>query len=424
MPKLNPTMIAKLAPEGGKERTVSDSESPLAVRVRASGELTYVVRFRLPGEKNQKRITLGPVKSMSLVHAREAAREYKSAAVQGIDLKAEASRKAKAETVDDIAAEWLEQQVSGLSQSRAITAYYRKDVAPAIGKMKVADVRRVDVLKLVEKKAATAPRAAAQVLIYTRQLLEFAANRDLIPANPAAGLKPSAITVAGKKTPLAPRAKERVLDADELKRFWSYGGEGMTTQMQLLLKLICVTGQRPGEVRKIHEDDIEGRWWTVPAKDRGKTNTPNEVYLTDTAMALLTEARAELERLRERRNAPRSGYIFESGTGKPPGREAAPQAVKRSAKALGMKTEELGYWTPHDLRRTMRTGLADAGVSDEVAEVVVGHVKQGVTGVYNRSKYLPRRKAALEAWERRLLAVIEGRDPDIREGNVVALESA
>jgi hypothetical protein len=59
------------------------------------------------------------------------------------------------------------------------------------------------------------------------------------------------------------------------------------------------------------------------------------------------------------------------------------------------------------LRRTCRTRLSEIGISEEVAERVIGHTKLGMVGVYNQHRYTLEIRAALEAWERRLLAIIE-----------------
>jgi integrase len=44
-------------------------------------------------------------------------------------------------------------------------------------------------------------------------------------------------------------------------------------------------------------------------------------------------------------------------------------------------------WTPHDLRRTVRTTLAALGCPDVVGEAVLGHAPAGIVGVYNRHAY-------------------------------------
>jgi integrase len=64
-------------------------------------------------------------------------------------------------------------------------------------------------------------------------------------------------------------------------------------------------------------------------------------------------------------------------------------------------------WVLHDLRRTMRTGLAELGIADSVAEACLAHTQGGIQAVYNKHKYLAERAAALAAWERHLLDIVE-----------------
>jgi integrase len=78
-----------------------------------------------------------------------------------------------------------------------------------------------------------------------------------------------------------------VLDEAEIRDFW-IGAETVGTMHRLTalaLKLILVTGQRPGEVVGMRWDEIEGDTWTIPASRRGKTKTAHTVYLTETARA-------------------------------------------------------------------------------------------------------------------------------------------
>jgi integrase len=42
---------------------------------------------------------------------------------------------------------------------------------------------------------------------------------------------------------------------------------------------------------------------------------------------------------------------------------------------------------PHDLRRTVRTGLSHLQCPNEIAEAVLGHTRGGVEGIYDRYKY-------------------------------------
>ena len=78
-------------------------------------------------------------------------------------------------------------------------------------------------------------------------------------------------------------------------------------------------------------------------------------------------------------------------------------------------------WRPHDLRRTVRTGLAAAGVTETVAELTIGHTRKGIAAVYDLHRYDREKRSALEAWERRLLHLVSGAGPG---DNVVALDKA
>lgn len=177
----------------------------------------------------------------------------------------------------------------------------------------------------------------------------------------------------------------------------------------------------------MREDETSGRWWTIPASRRGKTETDQAVYLTDTAMQIIADAKTELERLHKRREEQRSGFIFEGRPGAPIKNTGLAQAVLRVREALGDRgvTDGRGRWRPHDLRRTMRTELSACKVRPDIAEIVTGHVIPGIRGVYDRHDFKDERQAALEAWDARLSRIVTGQDPDAaRANNVVRLEVA
>jgi integrase len=60
---------------------------------------------------------------------------------------------------------------------------------------------------------------------------------------------------------------------------------------------------------------------------------------------------------------------------------------------------ELGFaerFTPHDLRRSLASGMGELGVSQEVVGLVISHDKKGTTGrVYDLSERLTERAEAL-----------------------------
>lgn len=66
----------------------------------------------------------------------------------------------------------------------------------------------------------------------------------------------------------------------------------------------------------------------------------------------------------------------------------------------------LAKFTPHDLRRTVRTRMAAVGIDEVVAERVLGHTLPGIAKVYNRHDYEAQMRQALTAWERLLSTII------------------
>ena len=184
----------------------------------------------------------------------------------------------------------------------------------------------------------------------------------------------------------------------------------------LALKLVLVTGQRPGEVAGMHLSEIDGALWPIPAARRGKTDTALTVHLTTTALAVIEAAKVELVRLKDRRTVKSTGHIFEAWPGKPVNNSALARAVARMVGTLRAKdVPPWGRWTPHDLRRTMRTGLSACRVRPDIAEMVIGHTKKGIAATYDRHGFEAERRAALVAWETRLVQIVAGNDPERAE---------
>lgn len=104
---------------------------------------------------------------------------------------------------------------------------------------------------------------------------------------------------------------------------------------------------------------------------------------------------------------------------------ALARAVDRAAGALGAKdVPPWGRWTPHDLRRTMRTGLSACRVRADIADQTIGHVQIRIVAVYDQYGVDAGRRAALEAWGARPSRIIARKDPDQVEGGKVVQQGA
>ena len=117
------------------------------------------------------------------------------------------------------------------------------------------------------------------------------------------------------------------------------------------------------------------------------------VPLSPAVTAILADLRA---------HATGAPWVFPSDSGS--GHRASIQkAIRRLRKASGVTD-----WTPHDARRTVATAMGDLGVARETIRRVLNHQERDVTATYERSKHLREMRQALEAWARRLHAIVTG----------------
>ena len=85
--------------------------------------------------------------------------------------------------------------------------------------------------------------------------------------------------------------------------------------------------------------------------------------------------------------------------------------------------EDLGHepdqsWSPHDVRRTVRTNLSRLRVPREIAELAVGHVKVGIVARYDLWEAVDERREAFDKWADLLRTIVTPPEP----GKVVQMK--
>ena len=165
--------------------------------------------------------------------------------------------------------------------------------------------------------------------------------------------------------------------------------------------MILLTGQRPGEVCGMTWNEIDNEvFWNIPA-ERMKGQESNRVPLNDMALELIEQARLY---------SGEKSFVFASSH-----KNDSPMTTHALSKAILRHRGEMGFeerFTPHDLRRTLRTRLAELGIDDVVAERVLGHKLQGIMAIYNRHGYDKEKRQALERWEKKLRQIIGIEEPE------------
>lgn len=412
--KLSDLELRKLArsAEAGKEqaREIIEGEG-FGISVLPSGKLSFFLRYQVAGTRTRKRIRFGTYPETSLAAARSAAVIARAKVAQGLDPLAErdeqrnAARAAadearRAPTVTEFAAEYIERWAKPRKRSwRQDQDKIDRDVLPVLGRMKVRDVTRRDVVALLDRITDRgAPVQANLVLAVLRKMFAFAVARDVLDENPAAGIpKPS-----------PSKARERSLNDDELRAFLpALDTAPMTLTTRAGLLMILLTGQRPGEVAGMRWDelDLPAALWHLPS-DRTKNARAHTVPLSRAALAILDELRASATSAQFVLPSPKAGQaINDEAFGYALRHVRRPTAAHPAGRLAG-----LAHFTPHDLRRTCRTGLAALGIDYVTGERVLNHTLPGaaVHAVYNRHDYIPQMRAALEAWAAHLQALRDG----------------
>jgi integrase len=363
----------------------------LCLRVSAAGRKTWCLVYTAPSNDKRVRIGLGLYPAVSLAEARGKALEARGHVEDGRDPRSVAMADG-AMTVADLVAAYLAKYANGLRSGGAIARRLQKNVVPVIGGVRVADLHRRDITRVIDPiLARDAPTEAARVFENFQSALRWGVRRGDLDRNPAEGM-----TKAAGRPP-----RERVLSDEEIRTLWQDIAKPLPRLTdQRVVKVCLVTAQRVGEVAGMRRDELDfaKRVWALPGS-RVKNGTAHSVPLSGLALKLIGEALAD---------AGDSPFVFPNGAG--PRSPANIAHVVVDARKRGRSP--IAHWTVHDLRRTALTGMAALGVAPIVLGAIANHLsitRSGVTlAVYARYSYAIEAREALDLWADRLAAIVAG----------------
>ena len=380
-------------PAGKADHIVWDDDvHGLGLRIR-DGRRTLVFQYKI-GDQH-RRMNLGAVSAISFGKTRETAKDLYARVRLGQDPaseKAEARIKA-AETFAAVAARFLEYKRTRL-RPRSYPDVERHLLvhAKALHGLQLAKIERRDIATVI---AAVADNSGAvtgnRVRTSLSTFFSWAMMYGLIEGNPVAG------TARNRE-----HSRERVLDPVELRAIWNNLADD---HYGAIVKLLALTGQRAGEIAALRWSEIHGNTVVLPS-DRTKNHRVHVVPLSAAARAIL-----EAQPRRTNAAGRERDLIFGHGEGAFSGWSKAKGEL--DARITAVIGKPLPHWTPHDLRRTAATQMAELGVQPHVIEGVLNHVsghRAGVAGIYNRASYEREKTIALDLWADRLMAIVEGRE--------------
>jgi integrase len=402
---------------GDKIKADTGENTGLRVKCGATGVKTFFYRYTSPVTSKLVQVKIGHFPETSLAEARLKLQELKQLRRQGRCPATEAREQKQREreqkqeqerleaekrfTVEDLVELYLTQYIEDRkSPNGQIIAGARKpkwqsetrrtlygDVIPKLGKMPANTVTRkavVDMIMAIVQRGANVQ--AGNVLRELTAAYEFAIGLGHFSdefANPAVLAKAS---LRQARVRLTSQRGKRVLSDKELATLLKWlPGSSYTATQKNVLRFALWTGCRTGEVCNAAWQDIDLEKQTFHIRE-SKTGVERYVQLPRQAVEFLTTLRLTT-----------GDYLFPSQKTRLPIQQK--QLTEQAWRMRRSNTMvDLAAWTPHDLRRSVRTGLARLRCPNAVAEAILGHSRKGIEGTYDLHQYEEECRHWLQKW--------------------------
>jgi integrase len=376
--------LRKVKPQAAPFNVWDEGERGLVLRVQPSGQWAFKFVYAYRGRPRWYHIG-----RIYLADARRLVQRLRVQVSEGKDPVAERQAERNAGTFGELAERYREDYAKRHNKSwRQADALVRRYLLPKWAKLEAKAINRSDVRMAIGRIAA--PVLANQVLAAASAIFSWAVKQEVIAVNPCHGVERHETT-----------SRERVLSDSELPRFWAAFDCAGTAGTAL--KLILLTGQRPGEVGHMRAEHIVDGWWEMPGKPtEGWPGTKNgqshRVWLPGPVQALLS--RLEL-------------LVGNKSKSLAASKQLAP-VMRAICNELGIADKV----TPHDLRRTHGTKITALGFGRDAMNRIQNHREGGIASVYDRHQYAEENKRIMEAVAAEIIRLAEGR---ASSGNVVPL---
>lgn len=361
------------------------------IRASPSGKKSWIFVYHY--QNRSRRLTLGQYPQMSVAEAHtayaKALAELEKGNDPGIKQVSENQLDRLAPTVEQLIKEYIEKWAKPRKRSwQEDQRILLKDVQPLWGKRKAKEIKRREVILLLDKISGRgAPIAANRTLAVMRRMFNFAIERDILESSPCFLVK----------APSKENQKDRFLSEDEIKDFW-YGIEkaSMSELTKLALKLQLTTAQRKGEIiaAEWKEFDLKNGWWEIPGA-KTKNGKPHRVPLSKLALDLIKQVK-EL--------SGNSEWLFPSPK---EGNHISGPALDKALRRNQVCLKSAKQATPHDLRRTAASHMTALGVPRLVVAKILNHADNSVTSIYDRHSYDQEKQKALCSWEIKLKIIMQ-----------------
>jgi integrase len=403
--RLSDRSVRAIKPETAAFAVWDTYQRGLALRVQPTGQKSWKVVYSCGGRPRWFHV--GDASAIGLTDARRVAAKVTLAVAEGKDPVAERMAERGSGTFGALADRYLEEYAKRKNKSWRHTRkkLVEPHLLPRWGKLDAKSITRPDVRALMGQ--IEAPSIANQVKAAASAIFTWGIKQELITTNPCH-------KVDGNEV----RSRERVLSDSEITLFWSaFDSAGLVRSSAL--KVLLLTGQRPGEVSCMRREHVADGWWTMPGEEivaiawpGTKNKQTHRVWLPEAAREIIAELGDESSN-----DGKAADFVFAGRGGGAIDDGALADAMR--AICAGLRVNEAAR--PHDLRRTHGTMVTRLGFGRDAMNRIQNHKEGGIADVYDRHEYADENKRVMEAVAARIMALAEGRP---EADNVVELRPA
>jgi integrase len=410
-------------PAAGRMELTDARCAGLVFRITSKSIKSWSFRFRVAGRLS--RATIGRYPAIGLTAARGAADAMRAEVAGGgnpAQRKRQERNGAGSRTFGALAERYLAEHARRHKRSHhKDTRNLELHVLPHWRARAAAEIERGDVIELVERLiTAGKPVAANRVQSVISRVFSFGIDAGSLKYNPCFRMKKRGAEKTGS----------RVLNDDEIRLFWAGIVESKRARLTGLgLRLALLTAARVSEIAGMcraeigHIGDSGKAAWTIPGS-RTKNGKDHLIPLSPLARATVIDL---LERRKPneeflfptlvKRDGPIRGNALTKAMDYFGGRisSAAQTTLDEAA-----RTWRLDPPTPHDLRRTVETRLAELRFPKEIRDRCLNHIPGDVGSKhYNRHDYADEKRDAFNRWDAVIASIVDG-----SSGAVVSIAEA
>jgi integrase len=374
--------IAALATPDAERVIYHDSDTRgLGVLVQPTGYRSFFWFRKVDGRAKWK--TIGAFPDMSVEQARARASEYNSSIAdwKAHDYEGPSPFKQRnGLTLGEVFEDYLEtyRKHNAKNPERSVPeerAMFKRHLAQ-FEKRKLDSLRRDDLISLHNEIGKEHGHYSAnRVIQLVRRVINWAISEERWHGeNPAKAI-----------TKFPEQERERFAQPDEVQRLFRELKREKNIDLRDFVYLALFTGARSGNVVAMRWAELSQtadgqKHWTIPSP---KNRKPHIIPLVPEALAVLEQRRRRIKK----------EWVFPSDG------KSKSEHVRHFKRSWGqlLKRAKISNLRIHDLRRTLGSWMASAGISLPIIGAMLGHQSLAATKIYARLQNAPVRDAAMLA---------------------------